>query len=194
MFLCHHKCFHSAIYLDDIFILVHSKWADKRAHSLLCSLLVCLDYILIFPSLTFASLRLYFGGLCWDTVHMSASLPPDKLADIQQLSLSLLQTQCGIVCQVMSFLGKANFCASGYSLMWRLCHVINSVMLTVYHSPPQLFFLTTFPFQLYTNWNSYPVWNRVQFLCNFHFLMWLLLQMPHALIGPFIFRALVCSY
>ena len=33
-----------------------------------------------------------FLGLCWDTVHMSVSLPPDKLADIQQLALSLLHT------------------------------------------------------------------------------------------------------
>ena len=58
---------------------------------------------------------LFFGGFCWDTVHMSASLPPDKLADIQQLALSLLQTQHVTVCQVMSFLDKAIFCANGYS-------------------------------------------------------------------------------
>ena len=38
-----------------------------------------------------------FLGLCWDTVHMSVSLPPDKLADIQQLALSLLwDSTCGI--------------------------------------------------------------------------------------------------
>ena len=42
---------------------------------------------------------------------MSVSLPPDKLADIKQLALSLLQTQPVTVHQVISFLGKANcFC------------------------------------------------------------------------------------
>ena len=46
-----------------------------------------LDYTLFFPSLTFAYLRLFFLGLCWDTVHMSVSLPPDRLAAIQQLAL-----------------------------------------------------------------------------------------------------------
>ena len=40
LFLCHHKGFCIVIYLDDIFLLVHSKWAGKRAHSFLCSLLV----------------------------------------------------------------------------------------------------------------------------------------------------------
>ena len=33
-------------------------------------------------------------GLCWDTVHTSVSMPPDKLAAIQQLAPSLLQTTC----------------------------------------------------------------------------------------------------
>ena len=40
---------------------------------------------------------------------MSVSLPPDKLADIQQLALSLLLTPHITVCKVMSFLGKAFF-------------------------------------------------------------------------------------
>ena len=39
-FLCHLKGLCIVIYLDDILVLVHSKWAGKRAHSLLCSLLV----------------------------------------------------------------------------------------------------------------------------------------------------------
>ena len=34
---------------------------------------------------------------------MSISLPPEKLADIQQLVLSLLKTQSVTVCWVMSF-------------------------------------------------------------------------------------------
>ena len=64
---------------------------------------------------------------------MSVSLPPDKLADIQQLTLSLLLTHPVTICKVMSFLGKANFCANGHSQMQQLCCVIQSDMLTVYH-------------------------------------------------------------
>ena len=70
---------------------------------------------------------------------MSVSLPPDKLADIQQLALSLLQTPHVTVHQVMSFLGKANFCTNGHSHLRCLCHVIQSDMLCVYHSPTHLF-------------------------------------------------------
>ena len=40
---------------------------------------------------------------------MSIALHPDMLADVQQLALSLLQTQPVTVCQVMSFFGKVNF-------------------------------------------------------------------------------------
>ena len=39
----------------------------------------------------------------------------------------------------MSFLGKANFCTNGHSQLWQLCHVIQSDMLTVCHSPTHLF-------------------------------------------------------
>ena len=70
---------------------------------------------------------------------MSVSLPPDKLADIQQLALSLLWTTHVTVCKVMSFLGKANFCTNGHSQLHSLCHVIQHDMLSVYHSPMQLF-------------------------------------------------------
>ena len=60
LFLCHCKGFCIVIYLDDILVLVHSKWAGKGTHSFLCSLLVqaWITY-LIFPSLTFTSLRLF---------------------------------------------------------------------------------------------------------------------------------------
>ena len=77
--------------------------------------------------------------LCWDTLHMSVSLPPDKLADIQQLVLSLLQNQHITVHRVMSFLGKANFCTNDHSQLWLLCCVIQSDMLTIYNSPTHLF-------------------------------------------------------
>ena len=70
---------------------------------------------------------------------MLVSLPPDKLADIQQVALSLLWTPHVTVCKVMSFLGKANFCTNGHSQLHCLCHVIQSDMLHVYHSPKQLF-------------------------------------------------------
>ena len=39
----------------------------------------------------------------------------------------------------MSFLGKANFCTNGHSQLQHLCRVIQSDMLSVYHSPTQLF-------------------------------------------------------
>ena len=39
----------------------------------------------------------------------------------------------------MSFLDQANFCTNGHSQLHRLCHVIQSDMLSVYHSPTQLF-------------------------------------------------------
>ena len=125
---------------------------------------------------------------------MSVSLPPDKLADIQQLALSLLQTQHVTVHRVMSFLGKANICTNGHCQLWHLCHVIQRDMLHVYHSPTHFFLEFIFPFPPYINWNSYLICNRTWFLCNFHSLMWLLLLMPHPLIGPFIFRDLVYLY
>ena len=60
--------------------------------------------------------------------------------------------------------------------------------------PPIYFLMFIFPFPPYVNWNSYPICNRAQFHCNFHFLMWLLLLMPCSLSGPFIFRYLVYLY
>ena len=116
LFLCHHKGLCIVIYLDDILVLVCSNWVGKRAHLFLCSLLVHLGLHINFPSLTFTSHRPFVSwGLRWDTVHMSVSLPPDKLADIQQVALSLLWTPHVTIHRVMSFLGKANFCTNGHS-------------------------------------------------------------------------------
>ena len=56
---------------------------------------------------------------------------------------------------------------------------------------PPCFLLFTFPLQVFVYWNGYLICNRAQFLCNFQFLMWLLILMPCPLIGPFIFRGLV---
>ena len=70
---------------------------------------------------------------------MSVSLTHGKFADILWLALSFLWTQHVIVCMVKSFLGKANFCINGHSQLWCLCHVIQSDMLHVYHSPTHFF-------------------------------------------------------
>ena len=140
LFLCHCKGLHIVIYLDDILVLVRSKRAGKRARLFLCSLLVRLGLHINFSKSDLClSQSFTFLGLCWDTVHMSVSLPPDKLADIQQLALSLLHTPHVKVCKVMSFLGKANFCINGHSQLRQLCRVIQSDMLSVYHSPTHLF-------------------------------------------------------
>ena len=125
LFLCHHKGFHIVIYLDDILVPVCSKLACKRVCSFLFSLLVRLGLHINFSKSDLCLTQTFcFFVLCWDTVHMSVSLPPDKLADIQQLALSLLQNQYVTVCRVMSFLGKANFCTNGHSQSWHLCRAI----------------------------------------------------------------------
>ena len=139
LFLCHHKGFCIVIYLGDVLVLVHSKWAGRRAH-LIFEFLIRLGLHINFSKSDLCLTQTFcFLGLCWDTVHMSVSLPPVKLADIQQLALSLLQSQHVAVCQIMSFLGKANFCGNGHSQLWHLCHVIQSDMLHVYYSPIHLF-------------------------------------------------------
>ena len=140
LFLCHHKDLHIVVYLDDILFLVCSKWADKRACFFLCSLLVCLYLHINFSKSDLCLTQTFcFLGLCGETVHMSVSLPSDNLADIQQLALSVLQTQHVTVCRVMFFLGKANYCTNGHSQLQCLCHVIQSDMLHVSHSPTDLF-------------------------------------------------------
>ena len=135
-----------------------------------------------------------FLGLCWDTVHMSVSLPCDKLADIQQLALSLLQTPHVTVCRVMSFLGEANICTNGHSQLQHLGCVIQSGMLSVYLSPTQLFLHVHFSLSslCQLEWLAHLQQSAVPL--QFPFLMWLLLLMPHPLIGPFIFRALGYLY
>ena len=149
LLLCHHKGFHIVIYLDDILVLVHSKWAGKRAHLFLCSLLVCLGLHINFSKSDLHLMQTFcFLGLCWDTVHMSISLPSDKLADIQWLALSLLWAPHVTYCRVMSFLGKANICTNGHSQLQCLCHVIQSDILCVYHSPTHLFHMFIFSFLL----------------------------------------------
>ena len=140
--------FQIVIYLDDMLVLVCSKQAGKRAHWFLCPLLVRLGLHINFSKSDLHLTQTFcFLGLCWDTVHMSVSLPPDNLADIQQLALSLLQSQYVTVCRVMSFLGKPNFCSNGHSQFWCLCGVIQSDMLHVLpFSQPFIFSYSFFPF------------------------------------------------
>ena len=81
LFLCHHKGLHIVIYLDDILVLVCSNQAGKWACLFLCSLLVCLGLHINFSKSDFhLSQSFTFLGLCWDTVHMSISLPPHKVS------------------------------------------------------------------------------------------------------------------
>ena len=123
LFLCHCKGFHIVIYLDDILVLVRSKQAGKRACSFLCSLLVRLGLHINFSKSDLCLTQTFcFVGLCWETICMLISLPPDKVADIQQLALSLLQSQHVTVHIVMSFLGKAIFCTNSHSQLRHLCH------------------------------------------------------------------------
>ena len=83
LFLWHHKGLCIVICLDDILVLICSKWVGKRAHLFLCSLLVHLGLHINFSKSDLCLSQTFtFLGLCWDTVQMSVSLPPDKLADI----------------------------------------------------------------------------------------------------------------
>ena len=92
----------------------------------------------------------------------------------------------------MSFLGKANFCTNGHSQLHRLCHVIQSDMLTVYDPPTHLLSPVHFSFSALHQLEQLSHLQQNPVPCNFHFLMWLLLQMACPLIGLFIFRDLFC--
>ena len=77
-----------------------------------------------------------------------------------------------------------------------LCHVIQSDMLQVFIILPCNYFhaCSFFPFLFMSTGTVSSVATRVQFFCNFYFLMWSLLLMPPPLIGPFIFRDLGYLY
>ena len=137
---------------------------------------------------------LFFLGFCWATVSKSISLLPDKPAYIQVFVHSLLHTEPARVNQVMSFLGKGCFCANGHLQLWWLCHVIQNNMLTIYHSPAQLFPAVQFSFSALHQLEQLSHSQQALFLCNFQFPMWLLLQMPCPVIGILILRVLNCHY
>ena len=93
----------------------------------------------------------------------------------------------------MSFLGMTTFSANGHAQLNQLCHVIQSDMWHILHSPVHII-LFAFPFQHGIGIRDCLSSNRVQFPCDFLFLMWLLLQMLHSIIGLFIFRVLSFLY
>ena len=81
LFLCHQKGFP---YCYLFLFLVCSKQAGKRACSFLCSLLVRLGLQINLSTSDLCLTQTFcFLELCQETVHMSVSLPPGKLADIQ---------------------------------------------------------------------------------------------------------------
>ena len=121
---------------------------------------------------------------------MSVSLPADKLIEIQQFAHALLQRQPIMVCPMISLLGKTTFYATGYVQLCQLCHIIQSDMLNVSHSPTHVCSLFTFLFQLCISSRGCLSCNRVQYPWNFLFLMCLLLPVLCPIIGPFIFRVL----
>ena len=78
LFHCHGRGFCIVIYLDDILVLVHSKWGGKRAHSFLCSLLVHPGLQINFSKSDLCLTQTFcFLSLFWDTVHISVSVHPD---------------------------------------------------------------------------------------------------------------------
>ena len=86
-------CILLSIWMTSWSLFTLSGWV--RGHACFVSLLVHLGLHINFSKFDLhLSQTFCFFGLCWDTVHMSASLPPDKLADIQQLALSFLQATC----------------------------------------------------------------------------------------------------
>ena len=149
LFLCHCKGLHIVIYLDDSLVLICSKWVGKRAHLFFSSLLVCLElHINFFKSDLCLSQTFTFLGLCLDTVLMSVSFPPDKLAGILQLALSLLWTPHVTVHRVMSFLSKANFVpmaipnCDAYAMSFRVTCYMFIIL------PHNYFLCSFFPFLL----------------------------------------------
>ena len=103
LFLCCCKDLHIVIYLEHILALIWSKRAGRRARLFCVPCWPVLVYTSFFQVRLLPFSVLTFLQLCWDTVHMSVSLPPDKLAEFQQLALLLLQTPCVTVHRVMPF-------------------------------------------------------------------------------------------
>ena len=145
LFLCQNKNFCIDICCNHILVLVHPKWARKRAWSLLCSLLVFLElhmnffHVWPFP---------HSNILCfW---HVLGYFPYVSFFFKFNILLfpCLLQTQPITVCQVIFFLGKASFCASGHSQLWQLFVSFRMTCWLFIILQPNYFLVWTSPFQL----------------------------------------------
>ena len=137
---------------------------------------------LYFQVWTLSQTVLLFFGLCWDIVGMCICLPSEKPDEIQQLALSFLLTQSVTVCQVMSFLGKANFCAS---------HLLFRVTFWMFITLQLTYFLPfSFQILLCVTVRDRLSRSRVQVPCNSLFLMFFIARDATLLIGPSLFRVL----
>ena len=91
-----------------------------------------LGYTFIFLSLRSTSLSVFIiedcSGIQLICLYQCQSA---KLLKIQYLAHSLLWTQPILVCQVISFLGKANFCANRHAQLCQLCCILESNLLNV---------------------------------------------------------------
>ena len=134
-----------------------------------------------------------FLWICWDIINMSVSLPPDKLADIQHLALSLLHimllsvrpclfrygqflcqwplsTVVIVTCHSEWYVGCLSFSSSIIFFCTIFCFIFASTWVVIlFRTEPSSFALSTSP-------------------CGYFY------RMPHPIIGPFIFRILDCHY
>ena len=94
----------------------------------------------------------------------------------------------------MSFLGKANFCTSGHSQLQCLSHVIQSDMLSVDHSPRQLFSCVHFSLSSLHQLEQLSTLQQSPVPLQFPLTDVVIATDATALIGPFIFRVLGYLY
>ena len=121
--LCHCKGFH-IIYLDDILVLVHSKWAGKRAYSFLCSSLVWLRLHINFSLsdlclMQTTNMQQYVGSCPFYPVYHS----PNHLFSFAQFSFPpYISLNSYLICN------RAQFHCNFHFLMWLLllmpCYLI----------------------------------------------------------------------
>ena len=90
----------------------------------------------------------------------------------------------------MTFLGKANFCTNGHSQLCRLCRVIQSDVLCIYHSLTQLFSLVHFSLFSLCELEQLAHLQQSPVPLQFPLPDVSLLLMAPPIIGPFIFRDL----
>ena len=134
-FLCQCKGVFIPMYLDDILVLIHSKYANRRVQSYFAPSFVFWITHLFLQVRTYLTHHFCFLGLCWDTVDMSVSLSSGEHLEIKQFTTSLLQTQSIRSCP---FWARPIF-VSSHAQFCHVCYVIQSDMLDVYHSPAHLF-------------------------------------------------------